>query len=75
MSSVYDVRLTPLQYLKGSFVNIYDFVDAQKKSQTARMFTTDDALADYSIRNDKIFPLRRAKENPILRWMLIRIFH
>lgn len=63
------------QYLKGTFVNIRDFVAAKEGDADAdvRTFTSAKELSNYTRQSGKIFPLKIAKRNPILRWMLIEL--
>ncbi|KAK5742483.1 hypothetical protein LTR17_003285 [Elasticomyces elasticus] len=60
--------------LREVFVNIFDFVAAQQSGRPFTRHPTANALRDYSIQNHKIFPLKKAKKSPVLRWMLIQMF-
>ncbi|KAK3655679.1 hypothetical protein LTR56_003328 [Elasticomyces elasticus] len=59
--------------LKRVFINIYDFVDAQEGGAPFVRFPTTVALSDYTWDWDKLFPLKRAKNQPVLKWMLIKL--
>ena len=56
-------------------MNIIDFVTARQNASTVRTFSKAGALGNYmsNAGKAKIFPLYLAKQNPILRWMLIEI--
>ncbi|KAK5127116.1 hypothetical protein LTR85_008476 [Meristemomyces frigidus] len=60
--------------LKKIFLNIEDFVDARESGTEARKFATKQELRDYSISADKIFPLWEARQNGILKMLLIDMF-
>ncbi|KAK4540774.1 hypothetical protein LTR36_008851 [Oleoguttula mirabilis] len=60
--------------LKKIFINIFDLVEARKEDSIAHVFPTKDELRDYSWEHDKIFPLKKAKKNPILKMLLIDMF-
>ena len=65
-----------LQNLKGRFVNIIDFVAAQRNGTAVRVYPSAQALRNYMANagRSKIFPLYLAKTNPILKWMLIELY-
>ena len=52
---------------------IYDFVEAEQAGTNVRTFKTGKQLSKYIRENDKRYPLRLAKQNKILRWMLIEL--
>ncbi|KAL1720554.1 hypothetical protein EV715DRAFT_196656 [Schizophyllum commune] len=63
--------------LKGTFVNIVDLVDAANAGKTVfKTFKTAQKLRVYSLkpREEKIFPKKRAKSNPLLKFFLIVMF-
>ncbi|KAL1695652.1 hypothetical protein GGG16DRAFT_108838 [Schizophyllum commune] len=63
--------------LKGTFVNIVDLVDAANAGKTvSKTFKTAQKLRVYSLkpREEKIFPKKRAKSNPLLKFFLIIMF-
>ncbi|TVY58274.1 hypothetical protein LCER1_G004126 [Lachnellula cervina] len=63
------------QALKGIWVNIYDFLDAVEKDEQPRRFPSQNALARYTIENDKIYPKKAAKEEGPVRALLAHIFN
>lgn len=62
------------QNLKGVWVNIYDFLDAKRDGRKVPRRSSLTALRWYSINNHKIFPLKAAKENLLLRGLLVHMF-
>ncbi|KAK3722182.1 hypothetical protein LTR37_002615 [Vermiconidia calcicola] len=60
--------------LKGIYVNIVDFVAAKQAGEEVHLFRSYKALQTYILRTGKVFPLKRAKQSPILNWMLIDVF-
>ncbi|KAK3053463.1 hypothetical protein LTR09_005632 [Extremus antarcticus] len=61
--------------LRGTFINIVDFVQARNNGTAVRAFASAGELSRYmkSAGREKFFPLAKAEENPILRWMLIHV--
>ena len=65
------------QALKGTFVNIVDLVDAANAGRTvSQTFKSAQKLRVYSRKpgEEKIFPKKRAKSNPLLKFFLIVMF-
>ncbi|KAK0347402.1 hypothetical protein LTR91_007297 [Friedmanniomyces endolithicus] len=60
--------------LKEVFINIWDFVAFQKGGPPFKRFHTAKELREYTIRYNKVFKLEEAKERPMLRSMLIKIW-
>ncbi|KAI4524288.1 hypothetical protein K525DRAFT_194353 [Schizophyllum commune Loenen D] len=61
--------------LKGTFVNIVDLVDAANAGKTvSKTFNSANKLRAYSLTMGKIFPKKRAKSNPLLKFFLIVMF-
>ncbi|KAL1730554.1 hypothetical protein EV714DRAFT_210683 [Schizophyllum commune] len=63
--------------LKGTFVNIVDLVDAANAGKTvSKTFKSAQKLRVYSRKpkEEKIFPKKRAKSNPLLKFFLIVMF-
>lgn len=56
--------------MSKSYINIYDFVEARRTN--ARVFASYKALCNYT-KAGKIFPLVAAKEDPVLRFLLVEI--
>lgn len=62
------------QALREKFVNIVDLVDACKTpGEKPRIFDSDKDLAKYIKRTGKIFPLDKARVNPLLSVFLIDV--
>ncbi|KAK3704407.1 hypothetical protein LTR37_013830 [Vermiconidia calcicola] len=59
--------------LKGIYVNIVDFVAAKQANEEVRIFRSYKALQAYTLRTDRFFPLKCAKQSPILKWMLVTL--
>ncbi|TKA77015.1 hypothetical protein B0A55_01948 [Friedmanniomyces simplex] len=59
--------------LDAVFINIFDFVAFQKGGPPFKRFPTASALRTYT-KTGRVFPLKLAKESPILRSMLIKVF-
>ncbi|KAL1658553.1 hypothetical protein GGF50DRAFT_67010 [Schizophyllum commune] len=67
--------LSSFTALKGTFVNIVDLVDAANAGKTvSKTFKTANKLRAYSLPMGKIFPKKRAKSNPLLKFFLIVMF-
>ncbi|PBP27716.1 hypothetical protein BUE80_DR001235 [Diplocarpon rosae] len=63
------------QALKKVWVNIYDLIDAVNNKKTPpRLFKSQAALSRYTIKNNKIFPKKKAKEGGPVRALLAHIF-
>ncbi|TRM63686.1 hypothetical protein BD626DRAFT_548044 [Schizophyllum amplum] len=61
--------------LKGIFVKIVDLVDAANAGRTvSKTFKSRGKLAGYTTSEEKIFPKKRAKSNPLLKHFLIVVF-
>ncbi|KAI0668367.1 hypothetical protein C8Q78DRAFT_1046767 [Trametes maxima] len=60
--------------LKNVHVNLIDLVESKNSARKLRKFTTARALAAYTRETMKIFPKRRAKENPLLKQFLVVVF-
>jgi hypothetical protein len=50
-----------------------NFVQAKKTDSPVRTFGSAKALSNYTKGSAKVFPLKMAKRNPILKWMLIEL--
>lgn len=61
------------QILNGVFVNIVDFVQTPDK-KAVHQFLSVRELRDYSKKKKKLFPLGRAKEDTVLRALLVKMF-
>ncbi|KAG5641305.1 hypothetical protein DXG03_005554 [Asterophora parasitica] len=61
--------------LKGTFVNIVDLVDAASAGRvmTSGVYSSASALAKYIKRTGKVFPLKKAKANQLLRQFLVKV--
>ena len=61
--------------MKGTYINIVDFVADKKEGKPVRTFGSHKALCKYISKNKKVktFPLDMAKENPILKFMLVQL--
>lgn len=67
--------LTTAQVLgKTVWVNIFDLVDAKRTGKPVKKHPSAKALRRYSKEEEKIFPLKKAKENPFLNVLLIQMF-
>jgi hypothetical protein len=60
--------------LDGVFVNVVDLVDAAEAGETVETFENRSSLVDHIRRTGKIFPLREAKADSMLRLFLVRVF-
>jgi hypothetical protein len=60
--------------LDGVFVNVVDLVDAAEAGKTVKTFANRASLVKYIRRTEKIFPLRRAKADSMLRLFLVHVF-
>ncbi|PBP15552.1 hypothetical protein BUE80_DR013717 [Diplocarpon rosae] len=61
--------------LKKVWVNIYDLIDAINNKKTPpRLFKSQAALSRYTIKSNKIFPKKKAKEGGPVRALLAHIF-
>jgi hypothetical protein len=63
-----------LQALKGIWVNIYDFLDAKAEGMQVRRFKSQRALAAYTVKSEKIYPKKKAKEGGPIKILLAHIF-
>lgn len=62
------------QALHGIYVNIVDLVDACKTPDAKpRIFSSEQDLAKYIQRTGKVFPLSKARDNPLLSTFLIHV--
>ena len=61
--------------MKGNYINIVDFVADKNEGKAPRTFGSYKALRKYIGKKGKakVFPLDMAKENPILKFMLIKV--
>jgi hypothetical protein len=61
--------------LKGTYINIVDFVADKNEGKSVRTFGSYRALREYigKMGKAKVFPLDMAKENPILKFMLVKL--
>lgn len=68
-------RLIPLdaQALKGVWVNIHDFLDAENKPNDVVFFKSERALAAYTLNTRKLFPRRKISQGSPLRDLLAHI--
>lgn len=62
------------QALKGVWVNIHDFLDAENKPEDVRFFKSERALAAYTLKTRKIYPRRLVSRESPLRDLLAHIF-
>ena len=62
------------QALHSVYVNIYDLIDAKASGTRVRTFSNRQQLATYSIKNNKIYPKRKAKEGGPVKLLLREIF-
>ena len=62
------------QNLRGVFINIVDFVDAIINGREPRRFSSARELRNYTTNTGKVFRLRVAKQNPLLKQLLINVF-
>lgn len=62
-----------VQKFKRTHVNIVDLVDAYGTTDSVDMFETVKALAKYSKKTKKIFPLDEAKDGGLLKFLLRKI--
>ncbi|KAE8449381.1 hypothetical protein EG329_008282 [Mollisiaceae sp. DMI_Dod_QoI] len=61
--------------LKKVWVNIYDLVDAVRNDTCPpKRFRSQQALANYTVREEKIFPRQKAKDGGPVRALLAHIF-
>lgn len=56
--------------MKGKHVNIYDYVEAKRLGVKVRKFPSVKALANYSYKEGKVFPLEQAKVGGVLKFLL-----
>lgn len=64
------------QALRGVWVNIYDLIDAIRNSKTPpRRFESQWALGKYTIKEDKVYSKKKAKEGGPFRALLAHICH
>ncbi|KAK5127210.1 hypothetical protein LTR85_008572 [Meristemomyces frigidus] len=61
-------------HLKGVFINIVDFVQAIVTKKQVQTFASAKALRNYIHVSGKIFRLRIATKDPLLKELLIRVF-
>ncbi|KAI0373158.1 hypothetical protein BV20DRAFT_1013455 [Pilatotrama ljubarskyi] len=60
--------------LHGVYVNIVDLVDSYKTPDTRpRIFKSEKELAKYIDRTGKVFPIDKARNNPLLSTFLIHV--
>ncbi|KAH8586466.1 hypothetical protein B0O99DRAFT_702131 [Bisporella sp. PMI_857] len=59
---------------KEVWVNIYDLIDANKLGQLPNRFVSEAALSKYTIRTNRIYPKRMAKDGGPVRALLAHIF-
>ncbi|KAK7037256.1 hypothetical protein VNI00_011247 [Paramarasmius palmivorus] len=62
--------------LKGKYINLVDLVDAANADKVIikpNPFPDPKKLAKYIVRTEKVYPLNRAKSNPLLRQFLISV--
>jgi hypothetical protein len=62
------------QELRRIFINIVDFYWSQHGIGKYDKFPKEKVLRVYCKATGKIFPLGKAKRQPVLRWMLIEVF-
>lgn len=55
-------------------VNLVDLIDSRRTGKKVKLFPSKNALRNYSIKHDKIFPKRQAKADGFLCALLIEIF-
>ncbi|KAI0355125.1 hypothetical protein OH77DRAFT_1403730 [Trametes cingulata] len=69
------LTISPLpQALHGIYVNIVDLVDSCKVPDARpRIFTSEEELAKYISRTGKVFPIDKARHNPLLSQFLIHV--
>jgi len=60
--------------LRGKWVNIYDFLDHKKSNTKQVFFKSERALAAYTVREGKIYPMKLAREGGPVRELLAHIF-
>jgi len=60
--------------LKGIWVNIWDFLDAVRLGAQVRRFGSQRLLAEYTIKNNLIYPREKAKRSGPLKILLAHIF-
>lgn len=61
--------------LQGVWVNIYDFIDAQRLGKQPKRFQSQAALSRYTIKTGRIYPKQKAKEGGPVRELLAHIFN
>jgi hypothetical protein len=58
------------------WVNIYDLIDAIRENKTPpRRFKSQWALGKYTIKENKVYPKKKAKEGGPVRALLAHICH
>jgi hypothetical protein len=62
-----------LQALNGVWVNIHDFLAAERKPEDVHHFNTRTELQEYSRAARKFYPKKKAKESGPLRALLIKM--
>ncbi|GBE79462.1 hypothetical protein SCP_0206620 [Sparassis crispa] len=60
--------------LNRTWVNLVDLIDCRRTGQRVQRHRSRDALRQYSVDNDKIFPKKEAKRNGFLKVLLIQMF-
>ncbi|KAH7400385.1 hypothetical protein BKA64DRAFT_708069 [Cadophora sp. MPI-SDFR-AT-0126] len=60
--------------LRKVWVNIYDLIEAVRKNEIPRRFPSQHALSAYTLRTQRIFPKKKAKEGGPVRQLLAHIF-
>lgn len=59
--------------MKEIFLNIVDFVNAKESGGYFERFESRKKLSKYIKETGRIFPLKKAKKNLFLKWMLIEV--
>ncbi|KAK3695109.1 hypothetical protein B0T22DRAFT_477807 [Podospora appendiculata] len=65
----------PRKAIATIHVNIYDFIEAVNADTKPRLFESERALADYTLKTRRIYPRNRAKQSGPLRVLLRFITH
>ncbi|TKA44694.1 hypothetical protein B0A54_04645 [Friedmanniomyces endolithicus] len=60
--------------VKEAFINIFDFVAHQNGGPRFTSFPRAKALRDYSVEEKKVFPIKQARDSPILSSLLIDMY-
>ncbi|KAK0256514.1 hypothetical protein LTS09_008629 [Friedmanniomyces endolithicus] len=64
----------PQPAVKEAFINIFDFVAHQNGGPRFTSFPRAKALRDYSVEEKKVFPIKQARDSPILSSLLIDMY-